>query len=191
MPTSRSTASSARSHCAVSASSSDISWRARSRRMIGRPYLEVACLARPGFASKRQSFAPSRARSEEAIAAADAQGGGNETSIPPALASLGGTLIWTGDVDRGERGLERAAGRAREIPNLAPACCCTSPPACSMSAAPGWTPSWTSLRCGTGPVAHDLSFRYRVVDPLSNRVVPGPAPCHLPEGTQGRPGLTT
>ncbi len=81
--------------------------------MIGRPYLEVACLARLGFASKRQSFAPSRARSEEAIAAADAQGGGNETSIPPALASLGGTLIWTGDVDQGERWLERAAGASQ------------------------------------------------------------------------------
>jgi LuxR family maltose regulon positive regulatory protein len=43
-------------------------------RTIGRPYLEVACLARLGFASKLHSFARSRARSEEAIALADQQG---------------------------------------------------------------------------------------------------------------------
>jgi LuxR family maltose regulon positive regulatory protein len=78
-------------------------------RTIGRPYLEVACLARLGFASKRHSFARSRARSEEAIALADRQGWGNETVIAPALASLGGTLIWTGKADEGEAWLERAA----------------------------------------------------------------------------------
>jgi LuxR family transcriptional regulator, maltose regulon positive regulatory protein len=78
-------------------------------RTIGRPYLEVACLARLGFASKRHSFASSHARSEEAIAMADRQGWGNETVIAPALASLGGTLVWTGEVDAGERWLERAA----------------------------------------------------------------------------------
>jgi LuxR family transcriptional regulator, maltose regulon positive regulatory protein len=78
-------------------------------RTIGRPYLEVACLARLGFASKRHSFARSRTRSEEAIALADRQGWGNETVIAPALASLGGTLVWTGEPDEGERLLERAA----------------------------------------------------------------------------------
>jgi LuxR family maltose regulon positive regulatory protein len=78
-------------------------------RSIGRPYLEVACLARLGFASKRHSFARSRARSEEAIALADQQGWGTETVIAPALASLGGTLVWTGEADAGERWLQRAA----------------------------------------------------------------------------------
>jgi LuxR family maltose regulon positive regulatory protein len=78
-------------------------------RTIGRPYLEVACLARLGFASKRHSFARSRARSAEAIAMADRQGWGSDTVIAPALASLGGTLVWTGEADEGERWLERAA----------------------------------------------------------------------------------
>jgi LuxR family maltose regulon positive regulatory protein len=78
-------------------------------RSIGRPYLEVACLARLGFASKRYSFARSRARSEEAIALADRQGWGNETVIAPALASLGGTLVWIGKADEGAPWLERAA----------------------------------------------------------------------------------
>lgn len=78
-------------------------------RTIARPYLEVACLARLGFAAKRHSFARSRARSEEAIALADRQGWGDETVVAPALASLGGTLVWIGDFDQGERLLERAA----------------------------------------------------------------------------------
>ena len=78
-------------------------------RTIGRPYLEVACLARLGFASKRYSFARSRARSEEAIAMADRQGWGSDTVLAPALASLGGTLVWTGEADEGERWLARAA----------------------------------------------------------------------------------
>jgi LuxR family transcriptional regulator, maltose regulon positive regulatory protein len=78
-------------------------------RTIGRPYLEVACLARLGFAFKRHSFEGSRARSEEAIAMADRQGWGSDTVIAPALASIGGTLVWTGETDEGERWLERAA----------------------------------------------------------------------------------
>jgi LuxR family transcriptional regulator, maltose regulon positive regulatory protein len=78
-------------------------------RTIGRSYLEVACLARLGFASKRHSFARSRARSEEAIAIADRQGWGSDTVVAPALASLGGTLVWTGEADEGEVWLERAA----------------------------------------------------------------------------------
>jgi LuxR family transcriptional regulator, maltose regulon positive regulatory protein len=78
-------------------------------RAIGRPYLEVACLARLGFASKVHSFARSRARSEKAIALADEHGWGAETVVAPALASLGGTLVWTGETNEGERWLDRAA----------------------------------------------------------------------------------
>ena len=40
---------------------------------------------------------------------ADRQGWGSDTVLAPALASLGGTLVWTGEADEGERWLERAA----------------------------------------------------------------------------------
>ena len=44
-------------------------------REIGRPYLEVACLAQLGFASKFRPFAITRRRCREAIALADRHGG--------------------------------------------------------------------------------------------------------------------
>ncbi len=78
-------------------------------RKIGRPYLEVACLAELAFASKIEPFATTRQRCREAIALADQHGWGFEPVIAPALVNLAGTHIWTGEFDEGERWLQRAA----------------------------------------------------------------------------------
>jgi LuxR family maltose regulon positive regulatory protein len=88
-------------------------------RRIGRPYLEVACLAELAFASKIEPFATTRRRCREAIALAEQHGWGAEPVIAPALVNLAGTLIWTGEFDEGERWLRRAA-RALETDSGAP-----------------------------------------------------------------------
>jgi LuxR family maltose regulon positive regulatory protein len=76
---------------------------------IGRPYLEVACLAQLGFASLvLHSFATTQRRCREAIALAERHGWGTEPVIAPALIMLAATLIWTGGFDEGERWLRRA-----------------------------------------------------------------------------------
>jgi LuxR family maltose regulon positive regulatory protein len=77
-------------------------------RRIGRPYLEVACLAQLGFASKIRPFAVTERRCREAIALADRHGWGAEPMIAPAMITLSGALVWTGDFDEGERWLDRA-----------------------------------------------------------------------------------
>jgi LuxR family maltose regulon positive regulatory protein len=76
-------------------------------RRIGRPYLEVACLAQLGFASRIRSFATTRHRCREAIALADRHGWGAEPVIAPALVTLAANLVWTGELDEGERWLQR------------------------------------------------------------------------------------
>jgi LuxR family maltose regulon positive regulatory protein len=78
-------------------------------RKIGRPYLEVACLAELAFASKIEPFATTRRRCLEAIALAEQHGWGTEPVISPALVNLAGALIWTGEFDEGERWLRRTA----------------------------------------------------------------------------------
>ena len=78
-------------------------------RQIGRPYLEVACLAQLGFASKIHPFATTQQRCREAIALADRYGWGTEPVIAPTLITLAGTMIWTGEFDEGERWLRRTA----------------------------------------------------------------------------------
>jgi LuxR family maltose regulon positive regulatory protein len=78
-------------------------------RRIGRPYLEVACLAELAFASKIEPFATTRQRCREAIALAEQHGWGAEPVIAPALVNLAGTLIWAGEFDEGDRWLRRAA----------------------------------------------------------------------------------
>jgi LuxR family transcriptional regulator, maltose regulon positive regulatory protein len=78
-------------------------------RKIGRPYLEVACLAELAFASKIEPFATARQRCREAIALADQHGWGAEAVIAPALVNLAGALIWAGEFDEGDRWLRRAA----------------------------------------------------------------------------------
>jgi LuxR family transcriptional regulator, maltose regulon positive regulatory protein len=77
-------------------------------RKIGRPYLEVGCLAELGFASKIRPFATARRRCQEAIALAERYGWGTEPIVAPALVTLAGTMIWTGEFDEGERWLQRA-----------------------------------------------------------------------------------
>ena len=77
-------------------------------REIGRPYLEVGCLAQLGFASLvLHSFATTQARCREAIALAERHGWGTEPVIAPALIMLAGTLVWTGEFDEAERWLRR------------------------------------------------------------------------------------
>jgi LuxR family transcriptional regulator, maltose regulon positive regulatory protein len=76
-------------------------------REIGRPYLEVGCLAQLGFASRIRAFATTQARCREAIALAERHGWGTEPVIAPALVTLAGALIWTGEFDEGERWLRR------------------------------------------------------------------------------------
>ena len=60
-------------------------------REIGRPYLEVSCLAQLGFASRIRSFATTQRRCREAIALAEWYGWGAEPVIAPALITLAGT----------------------------------------------------------------------------------------------------
>ena len=76
-------------------------------REIGRPYLEVRCLAQLGFASKVRRFATARRRCQEAIALAERHGWGTEWFIAPALITLASTMVWTGEFDEGERWLQR------------------------------------------------------------------------------------
>ena len=76
-------------------------------RRIGRPYLEVGCLAQLGFASKIHSFAITQGRCREAIAAAERHGWGAEPAIAPALVTLAGTMVWIGEFDEADRWLQR------------------------------------------------------------------------------------
>ncbi len=84
-------------------------------REIGRPYLEVGCLAQLGFAyifhgaamPKIHPFATTQRRCREAIALAERYGWGAEPVIAPALMTLAGTMVWLGEFDEGERWLRR------------------------------------------------------------------------------------
>jgi LuxR family transcriptional regulator, maltose regulon positive regulatory protein len=78
-------------------------------RQIGRPYLEVGCLAQLGFAPKTRSFAAIARACREAIALAERYGWDAEPIIAPALIALAGTMVWTGEFDEGERWLQRTA----------------------------------------------------------------------------------
>ena len=77
-------------------------------REIGRPYLEVGCLSELGFASKVHPFATTQRRCREAIALAERHGWGTEPVIAPALLTLAGAMVWTGEFDEAERWLQRA-----------------------------------------------------------------------------------
>ena len=76
-------------------------------RQIGRPYLEVSCLAQLAFASKVHSFATAQQRCREAIALAEGHGWGTEPMIAPALVTLASTMVWTGEFDQAARWLRR------------------------------------------------------------------------------------
>jgi LuxR family transcriptional regulator, maltose regulon positive regulatory protein len=76
-------------------------------REIGRPYLEVRCLVQLGVASKIHPFAITRQRCREAIALAERHGWGTEWFIAPALVTLAGTMVWTGEFDEARCWLQR------------------------------------------------------------------------------------
>jgi LuxR family transcriptional regulator, maltose regulon positive regulatory protein len=84
-------------------------------REIGRPYLEVGCLAQLAFAyvfhgadmPKIHAFATTQRRCREAIALAERYGWGAEPVIAPALMTLAGTMVLLGEFDEGERWLQR------------------------------------------------------------------------------------
>jgi LuxR family maltose regulon positive regulatory protein len=78
-------------------------------REIGRPYLEVMCLAQLGFASKIHSFATTQRRCREAITLAERHGWGADPIVAPALITLASTMVWTGEFHEGERWLQRTA----------------------------------------------------------------------------------
>ena len=84
-------------------------------REIGRPYLEVGCLAQLAFAyifhgaamPKIHPFAMTQARCRAAIVLAERYGWGAEPVIAPALMTLAGTMVFLGEFDEGERWLRR------------------------------------------------------------------------------------
>ncbi len=84
-------------------------------REIGRPYLEVGCLAQLAFAyiyhgaakPKSRAFATTQRRCREAIALADRHGWSTEPVVAPALMTLAGTMVFLGEFDEGERWLRR------------------------------------------------------------------------------------
>ena len=84
-------------------------------REIGRPYLEVGCLAQLAFAyvfhgadmPEIDSFGTTQRRCREAIALAERYGWGAEPVIAPALMTLAGTTVLLGEFDEGERWLRR------------------------------------------------------------------------------------
>ncbi|HEY2314134.1 MAG TPA: LuxR C-terminal-related transcriptional regulator, partial [Streptosporangiaceae bacterium] len=84
-------------------------------REIGRPYLEVGCLAQLGFAyifhdpamPKADAFATTQRRCREAVALAERYGWAAEPVIAPALMTLAGTMAFLGEFDEGERWLRR------------------------------------------------------------------------------------
>jgi LuxR family maltose regulon positive regulatory protein len=77
-------------------------------REIGRPYLEVRCLAQLGFAMKSHPLAAARRCCHEAVALAERYGWGAEPMVAPALVTLAANLVWTGELDEGARWLQRA-----------------------------------------------------------------------------------
>jgi LuxR family maltose regulon positive regulatory protein len=80
----------------------------RLARRTGRPYLEVGCLAHLGYAANAHALAESSKLCIEAITLAESHGWGESHVIAPALATLGGKLIWCGEFDEAEQLLERA-----------------------------------------------------------------------------------
>ena len=76
-------------------------------RKIGRPYLEVGCLAQLAFASKIHPFGTTRRLCLDAISLADRHGWGEEPVVAPALVTLASVMILTGQYDESERWLLR------------------------------------------------------------------------------------
>jgi LuxR family maltose regulon positive regulatory protein len=85
-------------------------------RKIGRPYLEVGCLAQLAFASKIRPFATTRRLCLDAISLAERHSWGAEPIVAPALVTLAGVMILMGQFDEGERWLQRT-GQALQSDN--------------------------------------------------------------------------
>jgi LuxR family maltose regulon positive regulatory protein len=85
-----------------------LSQSAEMARTSERPYLELACRAHLGFTSTLLSFSTARERCREAMAVAERHGWDDRPLIAPALGTLAATSIWMGELDDGERWLQRA-----------------------------------------------------------------------------------
>ena len=85
-------------------------------RKIGRPYLEVSCLAQLGFTSKIPLLAVDQQPCRTAITVAERHGWDAKWIIAPALLTLAGTMAWTGEFDEAERQLRRAVQTLRTDP---------------------------------------------------------------------------
>ena len=76
-------------------------------RRIGRPYIEIGCLAHLAMGD-RSAFSMGRQRCMEAIALADSLGWGANMIVAVALGRMGGYDAWQGSFDEAERWLDRA-----------------------------------------------------------------------------------
>ena len=83
-------------------------------RRIGRPYLEVGCLAHQSYAISWESFTRAREVARESISLAEEQGWASDPVVAPALVTLGIALIQAGRLEEGERRLAEAQDRLRE-----------------------------------------------------------------------------
>ena len=75
---------------------------------IGRPYVEMGCLAHLGPVAQLRSFASARQRCEQAIALAEAHGWQCEPFVAVALVTLGAIEAWAGRFDEAQNWLDRA-----------------------------------------------------------------------------------
>ncbi len=76
----------------------------------GRRYLELACRANLGFVSGVASFEAARERSAAAIEFAERYGWQDRPVTAPALVTLGGAMVCTGEFDEAGLLLDRASG---------------------------------------------------------------------------------
>ncbi len=88
-------------------------------RRIGRPYVEIACLAYLALAGGRRSFVRERERCLEAVAIAEAHGWQAEPSVCIALAAMGAAAVLEGRFAEAQYWLDRAERALR--PDLDPA----------------------------------------------------------------------
>jgi LuxR family transcriptional regulator, maltose regulon positive regulatory protein len=77
-------------------------------RQVGRPYIEIGCLAQWASTITRYSFSRARLPCREAIALADSHGWSTDPIITQALATLGVASLHLGAFDEAELWLERA-----------------------------------------------------------------------------------
>jgi LuxR family maltose regulon positive regulatory protein len=75
---------------------------------IGRPYIEMGCLAHLGAVAYLRSFPLARRRNQQAIALAEEHGWGSEPFLAFAFVSMGGIEMWSAGLEEGERWLDRA-----------------------------------------------------------------------------------